>query len=239
MQEKHLPDPRRAGHVKRYHTYPTLRQQDVAAHSWQTIRILLAIYPDCPRHLLIYGLVHDGGEWKNGDLPFETKLNKSEAWKKETKTAEEDANRAMCLPWSWPPQPALTNEENASFKLAELIEMMEFGLEEMNLGNKYASLIVERTQRAAYKACNETSEVPPLVRAAALKYMSKRLKVEGEINEHGPYVIFGANRPERLDELERERAYISRLVEKERGTERMVYAEKEDRPAPSDDGTTV
>lgn len=55
-------DPRLAGEVSRYHTWPHLRQQSVAEHSWQVMRIMLAIYPMVPRVLLIHCMAHDAGE---------------------------------------------------------------------------------------------------------------------------------------------------------------------------------
>ncbi len=73
MREEHKSDPRQAGLVRRYHTWAVTRDQTVAEHSWQVARVLLAIWPDVPRHLIIHCLTHDLGERAGGDLPYPVK----------------------------------------------------------------------------------------------------------------------------------------------------------------------
>ena len=66
-------DPRMAGEIARYHTELTLRPQSVASHSWNVARILLAVWPETPRHLLVEALMHDVGEVFAGDSPSPAK----------------------------------------------------------------------------------------------------------------------------------------------------------------------
>jgi 5'-deoxynucleotidase YfbR-like HD superfamily hydrolase len=62
----------KAGAVKRYHTQITLKEQDLAAHSWGVAMIVAHIAPDRP-HLLRYALIHDLHEVTCGDIPYTAK----------------------------------------------------------------------------------------------------------------------------------------------------------------------
>lgn len=179
MHEYHFLDPRRAGLVLRYHTYPTLQQQSVAEHTWQVIRVLWAIWPDVPRCVIQHAMIHDCGELAIGDLPYPSKGLWSEAGKKELDRLEKGAILDMCIPWCLPSPPQLKPEEYAIFKLAEYIEMYEFAWNEINLGNKYGVLIKKR--------CNEgitriIATVPITIADKARKYINKRDNTEEEIN---------------------------------------------------------
>jgi hypothetical protein len=140
-------DPRMAGEVKRWHTYPTLREQSVASHSWNVARIVLAIVPMASRELMIEALFHDTGEIKAmGDMPHTSKTGpEREALRKLVKATEREARTAMSLPWALPSPWVLGNSERQPLDLANMIEMWEFALHERMLGNKFADEVISYT----------------------------------------------------------------------------------------------
>lgn len=136
-------DPRRAGQVTRYHTWPRVREQSVGEHSWQVLRVLLAIWPDAPRHVMVHAVTHDVGETGPGDAPYPSKAN-SPVLKAEHDRIEREVHLAMSTKWSLPPPSDLTVIERDVFKMAEYIEMWEWGLGELELGNASAALVASR-----------------------------------------------------------------------------------------------
>lgn len=136
-------DPRCAGSVLRYHTWPMIKQQTVAEHSWNVARILLAIHPNCNEQLLAEALFHDIGEVSSGDAPFPIK-RENPTLKTEMDRIENDSRLAMVLPWSIPAPVQFSEFSRWTLKLADMLEMWECGLQEVMMGNRFASLIVER-----------------------------------------------------------------------------------------------
>lgn len=129
-------DPRTAGDVARYHAWRTIQTQSVAAHSWNVLRILLAIWPDAPRHLIIHTMVHDVGEVVTGDLPFPVKKD-NPALRDVIYPVEQGAHQDMVKPWLLPAPQELSVKEKSIFKIAEYIEMWEFALVEIEMGSRH------------------------------------------------------------------------------------------------------
>lgn len=163
-------DPRLAAQTSRYHTWPRHRDQSVAEHTWQVMRILLAIWPECPRHILLHALTHDVGEGATGDVPYPNKAN-NDALKKAMDKAERAAHLAMCLPWSLPPPQELKEYEHRVFKTAEFIEMWEWALFEQAMGNAYAHTVEERCWTALGDLVNGLSIAH---REKAQQYIERR-----------------------------------------------------------------
>lgn len=140
-------DPRAAGEIRRYHTWAIHRDQSVAEHTWQVVRILLTIWPLAPRNVIVYGLMHDGGEM-SGDIQYPFKLMFPElragADKAENHVRAEQ-RRKLGAPEAKHP---LSQFENAVFKCCDNLEMWEYGLREHNLGNRYALIVVDRMKEA-------------------------------------------------------------------------------------------
>lgn len=65
----------RSGFVQRYHQNPEMSPfgQNNAAHQWGVCALLLILFPDVSRSLLIAALTHDVGEIDAGDLANPTK----------------------------------------------------------------------------------------------------------------------------------------------------------------------
>lgn len=184
-------DPRRALQVTRYHTWPRIREQSVGEHSVQVARLLLAIWPDAPKHLILHALFHDVGEVRAGDPPYPAKkLNADLARGHEA--VERAAHLEMALPWQLPAPVALTRLERWAFKLADFLDMWEWGLYEGNLGNRYADLVAERCMDALRDMMEAVPDVPveeprdnplgPIIDRLK-RYMTRRSKVEKDISD--------------------------------------------------------
>lgn len=134
-------DPRRAGAVRRYHTWPTIQTQTVAEASWNVVRILVTIWPDAPAEAITHALLNDCGEIVTGDLPFPVKRD-NRVLKDEIVRLEETAIIDMGLA----PQESCRDQVwRDRVKICDMLEMWEFGLDETAMGNRYAQPIVEGT----------------------------------------------------------------------------------------------
>jgi len=185
MSENPMPDnwrvldPRRSGRITRYHTWPRIQQQSVGEHSWQLQRILLAIWPEVPREVLIHAITHDVGEIATGDLPFPAKARDPEL-KKKIDEAEKSAHLRMSMPWCLPAPQHLSTEVLAIFKFAEYIEMWEWALDDMDMGNRNAELVRIRCLEALNKMQQQLSKE---IWDSAWNYMRRRLAVSGPMAE--------------------------------------------------------
>ena len=133
-------DPRRAGAVRRWHTWPTIQSQTVAEASWNVARILVMIWPDAPAQAITHSLLNDCGEIVTGDLPYPVKADNPEL-KAVTVRLETTAMMDMGIA-SLESAPA-DDIWRRRAKIADCLEMWEFGLEELAMGNTFAEPIVE------------------------------------------------------------------------------------------------
>lgn len=139
-------DPRLAGNVSRWHTWPTSRPQSVAEHSWNVARILLAIWPEARKELVVQCLLHDVGEIMTGDVPYPIKSENADL-QVIMNSLEKTAHLSMCLPWQLPPPADLTALEAAALKMADMLEMWEFACEEIMRGCNFAIAIEVRCRK--------------------------------------------------------------------------------------------
>lgn len=134
-------DTRMAGAVVRYHTWPTHQQQTVADHCWNIQRIFLELWPhELSPKMVKFIVYHDAAELVTGDLPFPIKF-RYPALRPILDEAERDITQKMGVML-----PELTEDEKLRFKICEYIEMMEFGMVEVLMGNRYGAPIVEDTR---------------------------------------------------------------------------------------------
>lgn len=150
-------DPRLAGEVSRYHTWPHIRQQSVGEHSWQVARILLSIHPTASRSMLIHCIIHDAGEIGTGDVPYPIKKENPNL-KVIMDELEDETVNAMGVKWNFPVPILLSPEEKIIFKLAEFIEMWEWALKEQMLGNKFAEVVASRCLEEAFSLCKKINQ---------------------------------------------------------------------------------
>lgn len=143
-------DPRAVGEVRRYHTWAVHRDQSVGEHTWQVMRLLLTVWPDCPRNAIVHALMHDGGEMA-GDIqyPFKVLFPELRAGSDKAESfVREMQRKTIGAPETKHP---LTQFERTVVKLCDNLEMWEFGLREMNMGNLYGKIVVERMMEAVSK----------------------------------------------------------------------------------------
>jgi hypothetical protein len=74
----------------------------------------------------------------------------------------------------WLPASPITNEEREILKIADMLEMMEKGLQECMLGNRFAELVVHRTHSWLIETI--ASMPPGSLRSNLDTYMRRRLR---------------------------------------------------------------
>lgn len=169
-------DPRHAFQIRRYHTWGVHRQQSVGEHTAQVMRIMVTIDAELSsQKLLTYALLHDVGEMA-GDVPWPGKRRFPEV-KSSMDKAEEHVRSEMTAHWGQPRLPALTAVERHFFKMCESIEMWEYALQEVNLGNRYAVIIATRM---LLQACELMGYLPRETQAEAKRYVRLRQEQESE-----------------------------------------------------------
>lgn len=166
-REEILIDGRFAGQIERYHTWSVHRKQSNGEHMWQQMRIWYLIWGPMPPQVSTRILWSDAGELQTGDLPFPVKAHHLEI-KRIFDLLERTAVAAM-----GGDLPELGEHDEARVKICDLIEMLEFGFVERNMGNLYAQPIIEDTLDAALK---KLRPLPEAMKNPAYAYL-KRLGV--------------------------------------------------------------
>lgn len=128
---------RKGGDVKRFHTVTMLREHLVSSHSWGVATIILDVYPECSKELLIAALYHDVPEHIVGDMPATTKWRHPELADKLAQ-AEAQAVAEMGL------EMILSPYEQKVLKFADMADLVLCCLQEVQLGNRTAAEVVAR-----------------------------------------------------------------------------------------------
>jgi 5'-deoxynucleotidase YfbR-like HD superfamily hydrolase len=142
-------DTRLAGQLKRYHTWPTIRTQTNAEHCWQIMRIYLSVVLEIDVHMMAHMMFHDAGEHFTGDIPFPVKAE-NPILKEQVDFLEHRAYATQMEYWTSFHQVLLTDADKKLFKDIEIIEMAEFGMDEMCLGNNHGFIIADRCLKKVY-----------------------------------------------------------------------------------------
>ncbi len=143
-------DTRLAGQVRRYHTWPILGEQTIGEHCWQLMRIYLCVVDRIDSRMVYHIMLHDIGEHSTGDIPYPVKRD-NPILKEQIDFLERKSQAAQVEYWNSFRQVFLSDEDKALFKQIELVEMAEFGLDQMNLGNHHGYIIANRCLEAVYK----------------------------------------------------------------------------------------
>jgi 5'-deoxynucleotidase YfbR-like HD superfamily hydrolase len=162
-------DPRLAGLVKRYATWPTLTQQSVGEHSWQVLRIYMEIFGPPPPEITWYITHHDTPELKVGDPPFPLKKN-NPSLKKIYDKLEEGAIFEITGQF----MPEISEGQRTMVKICDLLEMWEFGIHEWMMGNRYAEPVIADTEECVLELASHHSS--PLI-TQVREHMRKRRKM--------------------------------------------------------------
>lgn len=133
-----------AGAVKRWHTKLTIKEQDVAAHSWGVAMVLRYIYPEANADVLMAALTHDLHESEAGDIPYPFKRNNPDVAaaysRQEAQFEEANEINVPLLPF-----------ERKLLKWCDMMELALWCKRELSLGN--TSML--RTLRVAKKALED------------------------------------------------------------------------------------
>lgn len=129
---------RHAGETRRFHTWPVLRQQNVAEHSWHVAQLLFLMYggqePGITIALLMAGLTHDMAECQVGDIPSPAKRAMSSTFPNfREKWGEMEQRILHGYEMDW--EGALSNEEKRRLKLADVMEGALYCVRERAMGN--------------------------------------------------------------------------------------------------------
>jgi hypothetical protein len=141
----------RAGAVKRWHTKVTIKDQDLAAHSWGVAMILMHIAPDCPKYLIQHALAHDLHESEAGDVPYPFKRKNPEVRRQYTMQASQfELDHGI---------PAIDcGEDEHLIKWCDMFELLLWCLRERLLGNTG----IEHTLEVATAALLEMGHPTPI-----------------------------------------------------------------------------
>lgn len=162
-----------AGETRRFHTWPVLRHQNIADHSWHVALLLHLLYgqesPGIPPVLLMAALCHDMSECQMGDLPSPGKRAMGEHFpdfRKKWGEQEEKLLSQYSLDWDQ----YLTDEDRRRLKFCDNMEGALYCCRERAMGNKMitkpfinfrnymSELILENVERDAYNYVNSKWE---------------------------------------------------------------------------------
>lgn len=162
---------RMGGEVHRYHTWPTIRRQTVADHTFNVIRIYWEIYGSVPSEVTAFLLMHDICEVRVGDPPHPIKLDNPDLKQIYDRLEDETLERMIGEERAMNVLGSCTAIELVRMKSCDLLEMAEFAAIELNLGNRYALPIFEKVARAVGML-----SLDELDQQAVLSFMSKILE---------------------------------------------------------------
>ena len=109
----------RGGEVVRYHTEGYgVEKQLVSDHTWRLLVILLHLWPQASRKLILAALYHDVAECHTGDLPSTLK-RVSKPLEDELKRMERAFHRELRVPWPGD----LILDDHVRLKCADLLEL--------------------------------------------------------------------------------------------------------------------
>lgn len=126
-----------AGSTRRWHTNPTLKDQDLAQHQWGVAMIIREIAPG-NLYLLEAALTHDLGESVTGDTPY---LGKTKYPK--LKEAADFAEAEFAVRHSIPYGVEFTDEEKHCLRWADMFEALLFARREVAMGNQYMQKVTD------------------------------------------------------------------------------------------------
>ena len=129
---------REASQVVRYHTVQTIGRQTVAEHSYHVAMLVLRFTDgNASQELLKAVLYHDLPEVETGDLPATFKwanLGVVQALNRVEEAFDEKYGTSVTL----------TDEERLILKAADILELVEYCIDQMNLGNRNMRIIAFR-----------------------------------------------------------------------------------------------
>lgn len=138
------------GEVIRYHTEGRqLEKQMVSDHTWRVMVILLHLFPDASRQLLLTALYHDVAECYTGDLAAPLKRSAS-VLAAALRNLQADFHQHLGLPL----EEDLTEEEHTCFKVADTLEAY---ITSSQQNTRYAQVVAGRALGYAFGHARDLS----------------------------------------------------------------------------------
>ena len=126
-----------AGSIVRYHNRPTAQRQTVAEHTWRMMVIYTELYGVPRAEIYQHIIYHDVPEIVTGDIPFMAKRYFPQL--KQVLHHIELDHVPKKLDFDLPP---LTPEERYQIKTVDLLEMLFFAVDDVNMGCLYSIDII-------------------------------------------------------------------------------------------------
>lgn len=130
-----------AGQVRRYHTWPVIRQQTIGEHSWNLLRMYYEIFDELPERIAVYLVYHDVPELKVGDPPYPIKKD-NPTLKMEMDRLEQEALDSFGIVL-----PPLSVYEKLRVKVCDGLDCWEYAREEIAMGNTTFHVVVTRIKK--------------------------------------------------------------------------------------------
>jgi hypothetical protein len=127
---------RDAAATTRYHTKRTIRQQDLAAHSFGVMQIIHQVWPECRKVLMTAAMFHDLPEYVTGDIPAPVKRSCPQL-----ATVLEEVERGTAPLYQ---DLDLTVAEELVLRWSDTMELCLWCHEEIMLGNMYCMDTLKR-----------------------------------------------------------------------------------------------
>jgi len=148
---------RHIGDVQRYHIWPTVQKQNVGHHTFNVLRIYIEMFGSPPSNVTVAIVYHDAGELGTGDIPFDAKRANPDLAQVAERIDSETAFEVSAGKYH---DGLVSTEEAVKIKCADLIEMLEFAIEEMRLGNvHYGWQIAEKIIPAVRVLMNKNMDM--------------------------------------------------------------------------------
>lgn len=125
---------RHAGNILRYHTWPTIKQQTNAHHTWNVIRLYIEMFGEPESAVLLFMMYHDVGELDTGDISYVAK-SINPGVKTVTAPIEDACMHRLSFQKAFDGMIPVSEEKKV--KACDHLEAMEFSLDEMRLGNVF------------------------------------------------------------------------------------------------------
>lgn len=129
---------RECSRVERSHTTPHHGSYTVGQHSFDMLTLLIALYPDCRKELMLAVMFHDFAERWTGDIPSPAKASDGEFGKKLAQI-ELKVTRTLGL------QIKLEEMERFWLKGLDVVEYLLWAKEQLALGNQNVQTSIAST----------------------------------------------------------------------------------------------
>lgn len=142
--------------VKRYHTWPMIKEQTVGDHSAR-VAVISIYLTSGSISAVVPSLLHDVAEKLTGDLPATAK------WMfPKLEVAMDEAEQQVLL------KEGLVYDYSPILKAADIVELIVHGWEELKMGNRYGEAIIRNGRKYLH-----TLDLPTIVRERAFELIKE------------------------------------------------------------------